>query len=564
MNIRFAKSPTGELRFSKPVKPDPFSGIEQINKDITCTQILPETGLNILGDYAFYNNISPFINQVVFTIGNYIWGYAQGGQEDCLFLDVYVPGKIIRKESNVKVPVVTWITGGAFLLGSKTFGGLYSGSHLIDEAKGNMIFVSINYRLGALGWIAGPSVEKEGATNLGLWDQRFAFEWIQENIHLFGGDKNQVNAWGESAGASSILHHLIAAGGTQDPLFKRAILMSPAFQPLGDRLLNGSQENVYKKFEKYAGCENKGFACLKAAPLSAINKANQRIQDEAPRGSFAVGPANDGRWSRQFAAAELKEKNVFKGIESLIVSTTSRESVIFVDGSIKTDADFDKFVVNLFGEIATSTGFVDQVAKVYPRVGDGKGKYANATARTRDFIRDAAFTCNARYVNQAYEGKTWAMEYAEGPGWHGMDMISLYLRANVKLGGRTIPLTSEAGPLGRTYQSYWISHALTGNPNTLALKGNSKDWVPAVQWNKAPTFMGEDMGNVLKVRDGKFFMDKSAVVPKTNCDFLQDFQLDVAKKLGLYPGPPGSPVVNAQRSLREISRMTDLHIEELD
>jgi len=493
MNVRFAKAPTGNLRFRKPEKPDPFTGVQSDNKDITCTQIIPETGLNILGDGAFYNNLSPIINQIIFSIGNFIWGYAQGGQEDCLFLDVYVPGRIIRGETKTKVPVVTWITGGAFLLGSKTFGGLYSYSHIIDEAKGGLVAVSINYRLGALGWIAGPSVEKEGVTNLGLWDQRFALQWVQDNIHLFGGDKKQVNAWGESAGASSILHHLIAFGGKQDPLFKRAILMSPAFQPMGDRLLNGSQEQVFKKFEKYSGCSGKAFPCLRAAPLSAISKANQRIQNEAPRGSFAIGPANDGRWSRQFAAAELKEKNVFKGIESLIVTTTAREGVIFVDGNVKNDADFDKFVVALFGSLAISTGFVDKLKAIYPPVGDGKGKYGNATARSRDFIQDAAFTCNARYVNQAYAGKTWAMEYAEDPGWHGMDMIALYLRANLKLGGRTIPLTSELGPLGRTYQSYWISHAITGDPNTLSLKGKSKDYVPAVKWNKAPTLTGESM-----------------------------------------------------------------------
>lgn len=71
------------------------------------------------------------------------------------------------------------------------------------------MFVTINYRLGAFGWLSGPEFQASGGiANAGLHDQRLALEWVQENIHLFGGDPNRVTIMGSSAGASSVLHHI--------------------------------------------------------------------------------------------------------------------------------------------------------------------------------------------------------------------------------------------------------------------------------------------------------------------------------------------------------------------
>ncbi len=147
-------------------------------------------------------------------------------------------------------------------------------------------------------------MEREGLPNAGFYDQRAVLQWIQDYIQLVGGDKSQVSAWGESAGAGSIMHHLTAFGGTQDPLFSRALLQSPAFEILWDR--RGLLEDVYQNFSSLAGCEGKGVECLRAADEATLQDANIKLNEQGPEGTFAVGPAADGSFVRQLAGLELQ------------------------------------------------------------------------------------------------------------------------------------------------------------------------------------------------------------------------------------------------------------------
>ena len=146
-------------------------------------------------------------------------------------------------------------------------------------------------------------MEKEGHPNVGLYDQRAAFQWIQDYIDLLGGDPNQVSAWGESAGAGSIMHHLVAFGGTEDPLFTKAILQSPAFEFQFDR--KGLLEQTFQNFSALAGCTGQGVACLRTASAETLATANTALCEAAPDGTFAVGPAADGDMIRQLAVLEF-------------------------------------------------------------------------------------------------------------------------------------------------------------------------------------------------------------------------------------------------------------------
>lgn len=143
-------------------------------------------------------------------------------------------------------------------------------------------------------------MEKEGLPNAGLYDQRAALQWIQDYIGLLGGDKTQVSAWGQSAGAGSIMHQLVAFGGTQDPLFSRAVLQSPGFSLLFDR--KGKLEQAFERFASLAGCSGQGVSCLRAASAETLDKANTALNTQ---GDFTLGPSADGNMIRQLATLEL-------------------------------------------------------------------------------------------------------------------------------------------------------------------------------------------------------------------------------------------------------------------
>lgn len=134
--------------------------------------------------------------------------------EDCLFLDVFVPENIFKKAGecdNRGAPVLVWIYGGGYVEGDKTASGSPSGLLARSEespSSGGLIYVAMNYRLGAFGFLAGEEVKKDGIANAGLLDQRFALEWVQKYIHLFGGDPDRVTIFGESAGGGSIVHQI--------------------------------------------------------------------------------------------------------------------------------------------------------------------------------------------------------------------------------------------------------------------------------------------------------------------------------------------------------------------
>ncbi|XP_071493146.1 acetylcholinesterase-like [Diadema antillarum] len=184
LGIPFAKPPVGDLRFANPERPDPWSE----NYDATyyrpmCLQMLP--------------------------------GVLSGGvDEDCLYLNVYAPSPMPTNAA-----VMVWIHGGAYNVGT---GGraLYGGVPL--AAVGGVIVVTVNYRLGSLGFLSTGDEAAMG--NFGSFDQVMALRWVQENIANFGGDPSRVTIFGESAGGTSVGLHVVSKE-SQD-LFQSAIMQS--------------------------------------------------------------------------------------------------------------------------------------------------------------------------------------------------------------------------------------------------------------------------------------------------------------------------------------------------
>lgn len=173
--IPYAQAPVGELRF-KPPRP-----LEKLTNEILdCTQDGP-------GCY---------------TVDNYLPNDRMS--ESCLYLNVYSPAQQSPKcETDKKLPVMIWIHGGGFVSGSAQ-SSMYNPKHLVQEG---VVVVTVNYRLGPLGFLCLPSMGIYG--NMGLKDQRMAFRWVGDNISAFGGDPNNVTIFGQSAGGASVhLHYL--------------------------------------------------------------------------------------------------------------------------------------------------------------------------------------------------------------------------------------------------------------------------------------------------------------------------------------------------------------------
>lgn len=180
--------------------------------------------------------------------------------EDCLTLNVWTP-----PVAHDKRPVMVWIHGGAFVNGS---GALYDARRL--AARGDIVVVTVNYRLGTMGFLAHPSLGEPGDVgNYGLADQQAALRWVRDNIAEFGGDPSQVTVAGESAGGMSVCDHLVAPGSAG--LFRAAIIQSAPCQAQAT-LPVAEQRSL--AFAADLGCPDPATAaaCLRALPADKLRK----------------------------------------------------------------------------------------------------------------------------------------------------------------------------------------------------------------------------------------------------------------------------------------------------
>jgi para-nitrobenzyl esterase len=183
------------------------------------------------------------------------------GSEDCLYLNVTTP----RLARDSRLPVMVWIPGGGFVLGA---GSDYDPSRLATQ--GRVIVVTVNYRLGALGFLDLPALKAQSADsgNYGLADQQAALRWVRRNITAFGGNPHNVTVFGQSAGAYSMCAHLAAPGSRG--LFTRAIVQSG---PCGNSFVTDSTAEA-RGLEAAAqlGCSQPAtmVACLRSKPAASL------------------------------------------------------------------------------------------------------------------------------------------------------------------------------------------------------------------------------------------------------------------------------------------------------
>ncbi|KAI0265661.1 Alpha/Beta hydrolase protein [Gloeopeniophorella convolvens] len=269
LGIPFAQPPIGSLRFRLPVPNSPFKGLHNATQfGDSCIQ---QNGTRVVP-----SNIAPGALTALSTAASKL---TVPESEDCLTINVIKPS---NASPNEKLPILVWIYGGGDEQGG-TSG--FDGGVIVKRSialKEPILYVSMNYRLSALGFSASKETQKAGVTNLGLHDQRVGLQWIQKYIHAFGGDLAKVTIWGESAGATAVSLHMLINNGNTEGLFRAAIMSSGTPPPRGN-VSEGQPQ--FDAFVAATGCSGSPdvLECLRRVPLSEIKAA----QDASP---FFFGP----------------------------------------------------------------------------------------------------------------------------------------------------------------------------------------------------------------------------------------------------------------------------------
>lgn len=315
--------------------------------------------------------------------------------EDCLFLDVLVPDTNFKKASRAVtnssgVPVLVWIYGGGYVSGDKS---QYNAAGLLRAGRTNssegIIFVSFNYRLGAFGWLAGPTLQSDGLANAGLYDQRLALQWVQKNIHSFGGDPHRVTVIGESAGGGSIMHQITAFAGKDGPApFQQAILQSPGFQNI---VSNYQQEQTLDAFLALSNASS--VAEARTLPYAALQRANIIQVGTSPYGFFTFGPVVDGLFAPAIPGKLLLQGSFDKKLK-LMLGHNADEGLLFTSPYIKNDTAFNEFVEFAFPTISPAVASYIENVLYPPKMPGilGTTGYSDETGRIVLTLSESTFT----------------------------------------------------------------------------------------------------------------------------------------------------------------------------
>lgn len=289
--IRYGEAPTGALRWAAPVAARETGGV------IHATT---------------FGAAAPQPDNKVIPLGDGV-----RTDEDCLFLNVWRPSTAAEGR-----PVMVWLHGGAYTFGAASQ-AVYDGTALVTT--GDVVLVTINYRLGALGFLDLRSLGggEDAEPNPALRDVLLALRWVQDNIRAFGGDPGQVTVFGESAGAGLVT--ALLATPSADGLFHRAIAeSSPASSMYGA----SRAATVAGRFAEQVGVST--LDELRALPVEAIVAAAAQVYDAVPRehpGTLAFSPVVDGELLPEHPITVLSEG---RGLPvPLIIGTNRDEATLF-------------------------------------------------------------------------------------------------------------------------------------------------------------------------------------------------------------------------------------------
>ncbi|MFF4551143.1 carboxylesterase/lipase family protein [Streptomyces sp. NPDC001435] len=439
--IPFAAPPTGERRWGPPRPAARWSGVRDATAPAhPCAQVpltlLPDGGPILPGES----------NRTGSTT------------EDCLYLNVWTPAR----PSGRHLPVLVWLHGGGNVYGA---GSDYNGAAL--AARG-MVVVTVNYRLGALGFLAHPALSDESADHAsgdyGLMDQQAALRWVRRNIGAFGGDRNRVTLGGQSAGSADTCLHI--ASPTAKGLFHRAIQQSGSCASKGGltTLTLDAAERKGSDFASSVGCADPSTAaaCLRAVPTTELLRATGT-------GPTSLWGANTGPRVLPRPAHTAWADGRVNAVPTLSGSAHDEYryfTALYVDllgGGPLTPASYAALIRLQYGGRAAA------VLGTYPASAYPSPNLAYSAVGT-----DQRFACPAQADSRLYSGRmpVYAYEFndPEAPpfipaphtpqgAFHASELAYLFPMDAVR------PLTPAQRRLSATMTAYWARFAATGNPN---------------------------------------------------------------------------------------------------
>jgi para-nitrobenzyl esterase len=450
--LPYAAAPTGRLRWRAPQPPAEWHGV----RDATV--------------YA------PSCPQPA--------GFKRGPQdEDCLYLNVFTPG--LQDHHEEHRPVLVWIHGGGFTTGA---GRDYDPTKLTADG---IVVVTINYRLGALGFLSHPALASAPggpSGNYGLMDQQAALLWVQRNIDRFGGDPDNVTIAGESAGGTAVLAHLVSRSSRG--LFRRAIVESGSFA-LTQQSLAIAEANG-QAFASSAGCPDQTAECLRNLPTDDLVRNFPTVaipgvvDGKVLTESIGVALAG-GRFARVpiLNGTNHEEERIFLilgralGLPGL---TVSGGTYVVVPEPITPDS----YRRDIAFVLSVTEARAAAIAAEYPVYA-----YPSPIVAFSVLVGDANFACPAlqmdawtspRVPTFAYEFNDDAAPPRVAPieppvATHLSELTYLFDLPDAPLQG---PLSPDQEILAATMRRAWANFAASGDPSSAAVSWPSFDGVPVM------------------------------------------------------------------------------------
>ena len=421
LGLPYAAPPVRDLRFAPPAAPPSWTGTRAADRQSpACLQFEP-TGVR----------------------------EEQAASEDCLYLDLYRPHQRKRGE---KLPVLVWFHGGGNTQGT---GVIYGGG--TPAAKTGTIVVSINYRLGALGFLAHPALSAAtpgGSGNYGLMDQLASLRWVRENAANFGGDPSNVTIYGQSAGGGGVCN-LLAVPSAKG-LFHKAIVQSSACLNPRPTLAAGEQTGV--RFAESVGCTEPStvVGCLrKAWPGRLIaNQANYQGGPKVGGAFFPRSPADaiaDGSWNAvPLMTGSTRSEN--RLLSTALAGITAQG---YVDRVTATYGDRAPRVLELYPLSRFSSPY-DAITQVQTDAGTACRTELTARATTTR-VPTYRYEFDDPTSPTLYGFRVPGEDMSNG---HSAELAYLF---DFTLGER--PLTAEQQRLADQMMRYWGAFAHNGDPN---------------------------------------------------------------------------------------------------